>query len=92
MEMIVDVKSVSRFDFKADDGKELKGTKIFYEGQPVNTPNKKGVEVLQINSDSLEVFDEFTIVPAKYKIGFQLVPGKGGQVKMQYLSCQLIKN
>lgn len=91
MNMVVNVKTVSRFKFETDDKKIMQGTKIFYEGQAVNTDTKKGVEILQMNSERYEAFNEFTQVPGKYEIEFDLVPGQKGQVKMQYVSCKLIE-
>lgn len=91
MKMVVDVKLVSRFKFKDENsGKELEGTKVFYEGELVDNDTKRGVEAVQMNSEKFEAFNDFPKVPSKYEIDFNLVPGKQGQVKMQYVSAKLV--
>lgn len=89
MKMTVNVLTVSRYSFEDDNKRKIEGTKIMYEGSNVSTDTKKGVEVLQLNSDSSRSFEDFTQVPGKYDIEFELKPGMNGQVKMVYKSSKI---
>lgn len=91
MKMTVNVLTVSRYSFEDESSKrKIEGSKIMYEGSRVSTDTKKGIEVLQLNSDNQKSFDDFTQVPAKYDIEFDLAPGKNGQVKMVYKSSKFL--
>jgi hypothetical protein len=91
MKMQIKVLTVSRYNFTDEKtGRKTVGSKIMYEGSSVNTDTKRGIEVLQINSDRYEAFDHFTTVPGKYEVDFNMVPGKNGQVKMVYESSKLV--
>lgn len=91
MKMTVKVLTVSRYNLTDDATKrQICGTKIMYEGTNVLNDTKKGLEILQLSSDSYETFNQFLKVPGTYDIDFELSPGKNGQVKMVYKSSTLL--
>lgn len=90
MKMDVNVKTVSRYSFTNETtGELIQGTKITYEGDPVNTDTKKGIELIQLTSNDPKHFDEFTKVPGRYEVEFHIQPAKSG-VKMVYDRAKLI--
>ena len=71
------------------EGKAYKSTKIFYEGDAVNTSTCKGVEILQMRSDNPDDINLFSVVPANYELEYSKVPGQNGQTKEIFRSCKL---
>lgn len=90
MKTMANVRLVTHFNFEDDKtGRRVEGTKVYYDGESVNTSDKKGIELLTITSDNYNSFDDFSTVPAVYELDFNLVPGSKGTVKMQYVSAKL---
>lgn len=90
MDLEVMVTLVKRHNFKNDQGEEVKGLKIYYEGdEQVNTKDMKGIEFF-ILSAPYEAFDHFSVVPGKYSIHCNMKIGPKGAPKLVYQSANLL--
>jgi hypothetical protein len=72
------------------EGKPYKSTKIFYEGDVVDTDKLRGVEILQMRSDNPNDIELFKVVPGIYEIEYSKVPGQNGQTKEVFRNCTYI--
>lgn len=91
MKVLANVRLVTHFSFEDEKRRKIEGTKIYYDGESINTSDKKGIELLTITSDNYDVFSHFPTVPAQYELDFNLVPGSKGTVKMSYVGAKLIE-
>jgi hypothetical protein len=92
--MLVAVLSVTKYDFKPDNGNQLKGAKVTYLGEMEATEDVKGMRTMTVNAP-FEMFYQMPVVPGYYEVDFSQRPdGKGKPVltvtKADYLGeCQI---
>lgn len=76
------VLAASRYDFTADDGKKLRGAKIFtVEGGTRKTPDQIGSMPAEMGAD-IEVFEQFQghTLPAYFDVELAVTGGAKGKI------------
>lgn len=81
---------VSRYDFKDDSGRTVRGAKVTYLGESQNDEKSRGNPVIKINGP-YELFEKFHKVPSTYEMDFAQKQSSNGQVVLSLKDAALVQ-
>jgi hypothetical protein len=77
MKEVLMVNNVKKYSFQADNGL-IEGVNITCLGDEVNTSDEKGVTIIVLKSNDVNLYHAFGQVPGRYEIDFTMIPTSKG--------------